>query len=460
MSSAALLNRIQGLTPDQRARLIQHLDQGAENDAAPNRLALFVRPEPGVDLDPEKLRNGIANRLPEHLVPADIHVEPELPRLPNGKLDHTALKSMARRYLHRGHASRHQGPAIDSLFAEVMREIWSEVLKVSPISDDDDFFELGGDSILSIAVASRAAKRGLNFKTAELFDESTIRGLAKRRAMAAQTTSFDRLPQAGQTALPCVVVIHTTRHFTERLQAGLGDGRDIHTIQIGWDNPYHPTRVTLDQITAGYVAEIDRIAPQGPYYLVGYSNICLVVYEVAQALQRRGDTVAKMFLIDPPVRHKKFPAEELNAPDPSILSPLRETIRDFRSIEGIMKHVRESMGNGFKRLKKLAFYPSLSLVQSVGLPLPVRNRPAFQAAVLNRAYMAHSVEPYDGDTTIFFSVERRPYVETTFWRKLVKGRFEIINFDSGHYDFWYDHVLLAELANHISSTIKDHEAGR
>ena len=99
-----------------------------------------------------------------------------LPLTTSGKLDHKALP-----------APEAQRPQLENAFTapytrteELLVEIWSEVLKVEQVGVDDDFFELGGDSILSLQIGARARLMGLDFSIQELFGNPTIRKLARK----------------------------------------------------------------------------------------------------------------------------------------------------------------------------------------------------------------------------------------------------------------------------------------
>jgi amino acid adenylation domain-containing protein/non-ribosomal peptide synthase protein (TIGR01720 family) len=116
------------------------------------------------------LHDHCAGRLPEYMVPAAIVLLDRLPLTPNGKLDRAALPA----------------PAVDDPVPyappctgeeETLARIWAEVLGLERVGRDDDFFALGGDSILSIQVVARAAKAGLTLTPPQLFQHPTIASL-------------------------------------------------------------------------------------------------------------------------------------------------------------------------------------------------------------------------------------------------------------------------------------------
>ena len=120
----------------------------------------------------ERLITHLRSRLPAHMVPAHVMCLAALPLTPNGKLDRQALPAPE--------ASR-QGAerVLPSTAAETLLvEIWQELLGLDAIGVTENFFELGGDSIISLQAVSRAGARGLAFTPKQLFTAQTIRALA------------------------------------------------------------------------------------------------------------------------------------------------------------------------------------------------------------------------------------------------------------------------------------------
>ena len=126
------------------------------------------------DTDATRLRAHVARPLPEYMVPAAFVFQDELPRLPNGKVDRKALPAPAT-----GDDARAPYVAPRSPLETVLAELWSEVLDVDRIGIDDDFFALGGHSILATRLFARITDT-LQVKLAlrALFEARTVAGLA------------------------------------------------------------------------------------------------------------------------------------------------------------------------------------------------------------------------------------------------------------------------------------------
>jgi amino acid adenylation domain-containing protein len=119
------------------------------------------------------LRAFAQERLPRSMVPARFFLLPALPRTAGGKIDRRALAAHATREAVAG--ERGQGYAPPRTAAEkAFAEVWAEILGIERVGIDDGFFALGGDSMSSIQLRARAARRGIHFSLQQLFRHQTI----------------------------------------------------------------------------------------------------------------------------------------------------------------------------------------------------------------------------------------------------------------------------------------------
>ncbi|MGW1148039.1 amino acid adenylation domain-containing protein [Streptomyces sp. NPDC002454] len=173
-----------------RAAVIARTDrQGPRNTT---RLVAYVVPAPPhsrpADIDPTALRDLIAARLPEHMVPAVIVPLDALPVTANGKLDRAALPAPA--FL--GHAGRTPATAAE----ETLCTLFDDVLGRTGTGPDESFFELGGDSIMSMLLVTGARRAGLALTTRLVFEQKTPAALARH------TAPLDADPSPRTTAAP------------------------------------------------------------------------------------------------------------------------------------------------------------------------------------------------------------------------------------------------------------------
>src|SRR5215204_6038148 len=126
-------------------------------------------------IETNDLRESLKDKLPEYMIPSKFVQLDELPRLPNGKIDVNSLKlpvedepSFSKIDI--------SAPKTDTEIRLV--EIWEEVLGFQPIGVHDNFFEIGGDSILSIQIVAKARQKGIFLAPNQIFEHQTISELA------------------------------------------------------------------------------------------------------------------------------------------------------------------------------------------------------------------------------------------------------------------------------------------
>ncbi|MFN8042486.1 MAG: amino acid adenylation domain-containing protein [Mycobacterium sp.] len=124
------------------------------------------------DADPADMRSLLAKRLPAYMVPAAIVALEALPLTVNGKLDKRALPAPE----FGGGAGEYRAPG--NAVEEILADIYAEVLGVDRVGVDDSFFDLGGDSILSMQVVARARSAGLKCRPRDIFVEQTVARVA------------------------------------------------------------------------------------------------------------------------------------------------------------------------------------------------------------------------------------------------------------------------------------------
>ena len=135
------------------------------------RLVAYAVAAEGAAIDENDLRRHLQLRLPEYMVPAAFVALPAMPRTANGKLDRDALPAPEW-----SRAAAGRTPATPAEIA--LAAIWSDVLRMPEIGIDENYFELGGDSILSIQICSRTQRAGWDLTPKQLFEHQTIAGAA------------------------------------------------------------------------------------------------------------------------------------------------------------------------------------------------------------------------------------------------------------------------------------------
>ncbi|MFD0969297.1 non-ribosomal peptide synthetase [Plantactinospora endophytica] len=143
------------------------------------QLVGYVVPATGLDCDPAELRRHLAARLPGYMVPAAVVPVEALPLTRNGKLDRQALPVPDY-----GRAATRQAPRGPQ--EQLLCELFADVLHLPEVGVDDGFFQLGGDSILSIDLVARSRRAGLEISVRDVFEHQTVAALS--RVVAGRST--------------------------------------------------------------------------------------------------------------------------------------------------------------------------------------------------------------------------------------------------------------------------------
>ncbi len=150
------------------------------------------------------LRTRLARTLPEPMLPAAIVRLAALPLTPNGKVDLRALAALEdAEDAAAARAGAAERIAPRGAVEELLAGLWAEVLRLPEVGVNDNFFSLGGDSILSLQVVARAGQAGCRLTPRQLFEHPTIAGLAANiEQKAEQKTEQNTEQNARQTAEP------------------------------------------------------------------------------------------------------------------------------------------------------------------------------------------------------------------------------------------------------------------
>ncbi|MFJ4915519.1 amino acid adenylation domain-containing protein [Streptomyces sp. NPDC088726] len=138
------------------------------------RLVGYVIPVDGAELDTAQVRAYLAGELPDHMVPTALVPIDRLPLSPSGKLDSAALPAPETA------AAARREPA--NRAETVLLDVFRDVLGTDDIGPESSFFAIGGDSIVSLQVVSRARRRGLGLTAKDVFEGETVAGIAERAA--------------------------------------------------------------------------------------------------------------------------------------------------------------------------------------------------------------------------------------------------------------------------------------
>lgn len=195
---------------------------------------------------------------------------------------------------------------LDDPLTAALTTIWSELLGRPDVPTDEDFFALGGYSLLAAQMLVLLEQRtGVRLPMATFLEATTVEQLAAAaRAAAGADGATDPLLVplvAGDPGLAPLFVTHDLQgsafRFRPLAEAAVPAGRAAY----GFESPFLAGRrafPTIEAMAAGYVEAVRTVQPAGPYHLAGYSFGGILAYEMARVLRAAGDEVALLGIVD------------------------------------------------------------------------------------------------------------------------------------------------------------------
>jgi phthiocerol/phenolphthiocerol synthesis type-I polyketide synthase E len=184
-----------------------------------------------------------------------------------------------------------------------LTRIWEDLLGVKPIEPDQNYFDLGGDSLLAVQMFTQIEKVfEVKLPVASLFDAPTIGELSAildREAPPMRWSSLVPIQTKGtRPAFFCMHGAGGNVLIYRELSQRLGEDQPFYGLQSqGLDGSTEPQK-RIEDMAATYVKEIRRAQPKGPYYLGGYCLGGTIAYEVARQIRAQGEPVAMVAMFD------------------------------------------------------------------------------------------------------------------------------------------------------------------
>ena len=250
------------------------------------------------DLDPVQLRIHLDAALPDYMIPSLYIRLASFPRTPNGKLDRKALPAPeADAASTRGYISPRG--ELETRLAEV----WADLLRVERVGRHDNFFDLGGHSLIAVQLISRLQKilPGRALPLRSVLEAPTLEQFAvwadRYTGSSADITIQLREGNALNQPFFCVSAAAGNALGMRPLAMLLDPGIPFYCIQNKGLDGSEPFR-TIEDGARCYLEELRKIQAHGPYRLGGYCFGAVVAFEMACMLQEAGERVESLFIID------------------------------------------------------------------------------------------------------------------------------------------------------------------
>ena len=314
-------------------------------------LAAYVTPQKGLaeavgtEKSPDEstivvsdLKKWLKTRLPDYMVPNTFTVLDILPLTPNGKIDRKALPAPDNTL----NVSNNIQPR-DELECQLLT-IWQTLLEIGNLSIHDDFFAVGGHSLLAMRLVSLIQHQlTVTLPVAVLFQHTTVATLAEliRQQQAdtgTATTWSNCVPmqtQGEQTPLYVLPGALGSVLYLQPLAAALGQQQPTFALQTPGLQPNETTPTTLEALASYHVEAVRTQQPTGPYRLAGHSSGGRVAFEMAHQLEQAGEQIEFLGILDTSAPNPTRIAKRHPKDDGSERFQLGIMLRGFSILTGI-----------------------------------------------------------------------------------------------------------------------------
>lgn len=379
---------------------------------------------PALNVGSTELANNLQKHLreilPDYMAPAAILVVPSWPLTANGKIDRRALPLPAQ-----DRTDGYRSPRTPQ--EDLLCKIFGDVLGLRHVGIHDNFFALGGHSLMATRLVSQVRSAlGIELRIRTLFEAPTVAELVQRLDVKTSPESaFDRtLPLRSSGSLPPLFCAHPAGGLSwtyAGFMRELDPQRPIYGLQAAAVAHDQPFPESVEAMAEDYVNAIRQVQPAGPYYLLGWSFGGVLAFAIACCLQQQGEQVASLTIMD------SYPSTDER---PARIETEDEMLREAASLLGLDVRQFGDQAADFERLFQAAD-------RAGHIPADFNQSIARRTLQMMKhcAALERQFRPacFKGEMLFFFASQKTGnYRLPQAWQPFVTGNIEVHNIDCKH----------------------------
>ncbi len=283
-----------------------------EDQCAEKQIAAYMVSNIQPDILAKKIRSYLKQKLPVYMMPSVFVSLDDLPLMPSGKVNRNALPAPSEMDIHS--ADNYISPRNPT--EKTLCEIWSDLLELDRVGIADNFFDIGGHSLLAIRLVARVEKAfGVCLPIASLFESPTIAEFSlsvnEKKTRKAFSPLVHMRPRKENTPIFCV---HpgdgNVFHFSDLVRQ-LGSNQPFYGLQAFGLEPGTTPLSDFKNMAANYIKQIRYVQPKGPFIIGGLCAGGTIALEIAQQLRDSGDEVKLLILFDSLAPHLYSPLDDV-----------------------------------------------------------------------------------------------------------------------------------------------------
>ena len=405
------------------------------------RLVAFLNVKETFEMGPREIAGLLKGKMPSYMIPSVFRLMHGFPKTINGKIDRGALNYEASETT--DHITK-EDICLTPVGKKVY-EIWCDVLKISEILPEDNFFEIGGNSLLAISILSKIESEfKLEVGLRILFDNPRIKDfseyLEKLKEFKGHLMNHNWPDKAknmmsinpGGTKTPLILIY--CGNFSYFLSNYLGFDQPVYGFfDDGWLTGMKSEHSDVKNIAKEYIDQLKKVLPGGPYIIGGHSFGGVIAYEMAVQLQKSDNAVAFLTLFD--------------SMSPDANESLYHRIITFNIIKGIFKPIAKKLWQFFK----IPVFKTFFLIKK-SLPEPLRS--SYMVTRYLLLLYKYRPEKFNGNILLFkVNVNNSAYKDYYGWDSLSENVKNIV-LEGDHMSMMnekkYGEIIGKEIEEHSS----------
>ncbi|GAB3429675.1 non-ribosomal peptide synthetase [Niabella aquatica] len=396
----------------------------------------------------DKWREMLRSKLPDYMIPSIFVILHELPLTANGKVDHKKLPEPE--------VEQQKFVAPKTQEEILLAEIWSEIFNREQIGVYDDFFGLGGHSMVAIKVMTQIKEiTGIRLPIATLFESPTIKELAKKIVKKTPSHSGRVLvPIKENGSKPPIYLIHggaLNIFLYKQLAPFLNEDQPLYGIQaLGLEGDLTHLD-SIENIAARYLTEVLEQNPEGPYILIGYSYGGIVAYEMARQLITMGKEIKMLGILDTNVSDRSIP----NAMMPRMFFKIKRQLKKVVFISSnLFRHPKDVI-----KYQLLLFNKRFNKSYKEEADEQVYDYANTVVEAYDKAYIAYEMKPFNLSVHVFRVKERIYFIDDFAylgWKKYAEDGVAVHDMAGDHKTFLLppNNKILAEKIQAVVNGLK------
>lgn len=384
-------------------------------------------------LTAENLKNFLRDKISLSKMPVQIFLTAQIPKSANGKIQRRLLYRYIQNHPEDFPAALLEVATEEAEFntatEKALADIWRELLKIEHVSNADDFFEVGGDSLMAEMLFAEIERvLAIKLPADTILAHRTLQELAALIDRENPTAKeFDFIvpinPFGSRQPLFCIHNVGGDVLTYRKLADYLDKDLPVYGLSLNLEakNLQHPVRIV--DLAAFYIQEMRAVQPNGPYFVAGHSLGGLLAYEISRQLQAQNQEIALLAMLDTRLLNKKH------------RKPLWKKLKhnyqklSFVPFRQIFHYLKQKTLDEIERFKVKRF------MRTYPAPLDhTLNKAALKKNLLQYAGRHYKPESYQGIITYFNAKqESKNYAEETLkgWSELA-DRVQVVDIDATH----------------------------